>query len=89
MKRRRKEEIDHENKYEGATEDYIATNYFHEQYHYPCCWITLEVALGFYSVLGSETTRVTAVKEQILIQYLGLGWELAHHAWSKGRRTFY
>ena len=28
------------------------------------------------------------MKEQILIRYLGLGWELDHHAWSDGGRTF-
>ncbi len=25
------------------------------------------------------------MKEQILIQYLGLGWEEAHHPWSKNK----
>ena len=81
VKRRRKEEIALEKKYEDATEDYIAVVCFHEQYHSPRCWLTLEVAAEFYSALGSETARLAAVKEHILIWYLGLGWELAHHAW--------
>ena len=62
--------------------------YIHEKYHSPCCWITLEVAAEFYSDLGSETAIIAAVKDQIIIRYLGLGWELAHHAWSEGGRTF-
>ena len=77
------------NKYEDATDDYIVVICFNEKYHPPRCWLTLEVAAKFYSALGSETARLAAVKEQILIRYLGLGWELAHHAWSEGGRTLY
>ena len=47
------------------------------------------MAAEFYSALGSKTARLAAVKEQILIRYLGLGWELAHHNWSEGGRTFF
>jgi hypothetical protein len=28
------------------------------------------------------------VKEQILIRYLGLGWEEAHHLWSKNKHQY-
>ena len=28
------------------------------------------------------------MKEQILIRYLGLGWEEAHHPWSKNRHQY-
>ena len=62
--------------------------YFHEQYHSPRCWLTLEVVAEFYSALGSETAIIAAVKEQIIIRYLGLGWGFAHHDWSEGERTF-
>jgi len=31
---------------------------------------------------------LNAVKEQILIQYRGLGWKEAHHPWSKNGITF-
>ena len=43
----------------------------------------------FYSDLGIETAIRAAVKEHILILYLGLRWELAHHAWYEGERTLY
>ena len=87
MKLRRKYEVALENKYEYATEDYIVAIYFHEQYHSPCCWLTLEVAAEFYSALGSETASFATVKEHILIRYMGLEWELAHHDWSEGGRN--
>ena len=67
MKRRRKEEIALEKKYEDATKDYIDAIYFLEQYHSPHCWLTLEVAAEFYSDMGSKTARIAAVKEQIPI----------------------
>ena len=88
MKRRRKEEIGFEKKYEDAIDDYIVAIYSDDKYHSPRCWLTLEVEAEFYSALGSETARLAAVKEQITIRYLGLGWELSHHAWSEGRSNF-
>ncbi len=36
----------------------------------------------------SKSTRLNAVKEQMLICYLGLGWDDAHHPWSKSGVTF-
>ena len=32
--------------------------------------------------------RLVEMKEKILIQYLGLGWKLDHHAWSEGLMNF-
>ena len=42
----------------------------------------------FYRQLKSETVKLAAVKEQILVRYLGLGWREVHHAWSDDRNTF-
>ena len=89
MKCRRKEEIGFEKKYEDAIDDYIVAIYSDDKYHSPRCWLTLEVAAEFYSDMGSETARLAAMKEQIFIWYLGLGWELAHHDWYEGGRTLY
>ncbi len=36
----------------------------------------------------SESARLNAVKEQIWICYLGLGWEDVHHPWYKSGVTF-
>ena len=87
-KRRRKEEIALDKKYKDATEEYIVALYFFEQYHSPRCWTCVDTARIFYLKLKSETARLAAVKEQILIRYLGLGWVEAHHAWSEEGATF-
>ena len=86
--RRRKEEIALEKKYKDASEDHIVAIYFFKQYDSPRCWITKEMTEEFYSDLKYESRRLTAVKEQILIRYLGLGWGDAHHPWSKCDTTF-
>ena len=89
-KRRRKEEIALEKQYEDATEDYIVAIYFFEQYHSPRCWLTANVANEVYLELKikSETARLGAVKEQILIRNLGLGWEDANHPWLAVGHTY-
>ena len=87
-KRRRKEEIAQEKKIAIAEEDYIVAVYCFEQYFSPRCWLTVIRAREVYRDLGSEAARLAAVKEQILIRYLGLGWEEAHHDWSKDEVTF-
>ena len=40
------------------------------------------MANDYYHQLNSESSRLAAVKEQILSRYLGLGWTKAHHPWS-------
>ena len=80
--RLKKEEIAHKKKIDITQEEYIVAMEFWEQYHSPCCWTTASMAMSVYNQLKSETARLNAVKEQILIRYLGLGWEDAHHPWS-------
>ena len=48
----------------------------------------MEYAQSVYGKLKSESARLNAVKEQILICYLGLRCEDAHHPWSKSGVTF-
>ena len=50
--------------------------------------MTVEEATEIYSRLPNEAQRLKAVKEQILICYLGLGWNEAHHPWSSGGTTY-
>ena len=87
-KRRNKEEERLEVLYDSAMEMCIVAMYFFDQYHSQRCWMTPETAQYFYDKLGSESKRLDAVKEQILIRYLGLGWAEAHHAWSENERGF-
>ena len=79
---RRKREIMMEKKLKDAEEHYIVALYFYEQYDSPRCWTTVRIANDYYCQLNSESARLAAVKEQILIRYLGLGWTKAHHPWS-------
>ena len=77
-----------EKQIETCREDYIVAIELWEQYNSPQCWKTVEYALSVYEQLKSETARLNAVKEQILICCLGLGWEDAHHPWSKSGVAF-
>jgi len=86
--RQQKEEIARRKKIATCREEYIVAIELWEQYHSPRCWKTVEYAQSVYGQLKSETARLNAVKEQILIRYLGLGWERAHHPWSKSGVTF-
>ncbi len=38
--------------------------------------------------MGSEAAKLHEIKEQHFIQTLGLGWEDAHHPWSKNGMTY-
>ena len=84
----RKEEIATERQLEGTQDEYIVAVYLLKQFNSPCCWRTIKRAEYFYKRLKSKTARLRAVKEQILIRYLGCGWEEAHHPWSSGNGTY-
>ena len=86
--RQRKEEIMMERKLGKAQEEFIVAIYFYEQYHSPRCWVTTEKAMQEYGKIKSDAQKLKAVKEQILIRYLGLGWEKAHHPWSQAGKSF-
>jgi len=79
-KRPMKEEIGLRKQYENTTEEYAVAIYFYKQYHSSQCWLTEKDAKETYLKLGNESAILTAVKEQILIRYLGLGWVEVHHA---------
>jgi len=84
----RKAEIAMEKKLDETQKEYIDAIECYEQYHSPRCWMTVEDAKNIYNALGSESARLKAVQEQILIRFLGLGWEKAHHPWSKDSVAF-
>jgi hypothetical protein len=44
--------------------------------------------LDEFEKLTSKKEKIECVKEQILISYLGLGWEEAHHPWSKYKHVY-
>ncbi len=59
--------------------DLINISYLHQKYFSPRCWKTLHQALDVFEQLTSKKEKIECVKEQILIRYLGFGWEEAHH----------
>jgi len=54
----------------------------------PSVWKTIEEASDIYAELPTEVQQMKAVKEQILLRYLGLVWKEAHHSWSSEGTTF-
>jgi hypothetical protein len=56
--------------------------YLHEQYFSPACWKTVNVARKNFAQLKTKKDKLSNVKDQILMRYIGLGWEEAHHPWS-------
>ncbi len=53
-------------------------SYLHHKYFSPRCWKTVQQALDEFEKLSSKKDKIECVKEQLLIRYLGLGWEKAH-----------
>ena len=47
----------------------------------------VQKALDEYGKLSTKKERLKYGKEQILISYLGLGWEEAYHPWSKNKHV--
>ena len=73
-------------KLQSTERDLINISYLHHKYSSPHCWKTVRQALVEFNKLSSKKDKIECVKEQILIRYLGLGWEEAHHLWSKNKR---
>ncbi len=68
--------------------DLINISYLHQKYFSPCCWKTVCQALDEFEKLTSKKEKMECVKEQILIRYLGFGWEEGHHPWPKNKHQY-
>jgi hypothetical protein len=44
--------------------------------------------LDEFEKLASKKNKIECMKEEILIRCLGLGWEEAHHPWSKNKHQY-
>jgi hypothetical protein len=75
-------------KLKSTEKDLINMSYLHQHYFSPHCWKTIQQALDEFENLTSKKDKIECVKEQILIRYLGLGWEETHHPWSKNRHQY-
>ena len=83
-KSEQKEKLAKEKKLKASREDFMNASYFHQQYNSPCCSMTAPQAFREFDKLTTNAARYQYLKEQILIRYVGLGWEEAYHPWSKG-----
>ena len=73
----------------ATEEEFIDVLYLFQRYHSPRCWKTKEEAFEIIGQLKFKKDRLSSVNEQILIRYIGLGWEEAHQPWSrKGHGTY-
>ena len=81
--RRRKEELAAEVGRHNATEQYIDRLYYYEMWGAPACWKTASKADTELTKLESRSAKLAALKEQIRIRVLGLGWSDLSTAWSK------
>ena len=69
----------HGKKLDTTKDELIDTSYLHQQYHSPRFWLTEEQPFETFDKLKFKKDRMRFIKEQILICYLGFGWEVAHH----------
>ncbi len=75
-------------KLKSMEKDIINISYLYQKYFSPHCWKTVCQALGEFKKLTSKKNKIECVNEQISIIYLGLGWEEAHHSWSKNKHQY-
>ena len=75
-------------KFVSSRKKFKEASWLHQQYKSPRCWSTRKQALEEFNKLPSHTQQLKYVKEQILMRYLGCGWERAYHPWSKNGTTY-
>ncbi len=75
-------------KLQSTEKNLINISYLYQKYFSPRCWRTVCQALDEFEKLTLKKEKIECVKEQILIRYLGLGWEEAHHPWSKNKHIY-
>eukprot|EP00956_Cyclotella_meneghiniana_P008423 scaffold11328_cov66-Cyclotella_meneghiniana.AAC.8 len=73
---------------EKAKEAYIRAWELIEIYRSERGWKTLSQSWRTFNQLSSESARLRAVKQQIVIRWKGFGWDEAAHAWSKDQRPY-
>ena len=86
--RRRKEELALEVGRHNATEQYVDKLYYHEKWGSAACWKTVAVAERELEKCSSKSAKLDALKEQIKIRTLGLGWADLTTPWSKDGAAF-
>jgi hypothetical protein len=83
-----KEKFAREKEMKTSMQHFMNASYLHQQYNSLCCSMTLSAVFREMDKLKTNASQYRYLKKQILIQYLGLGWEEAYHPWSKGGYIF-
>ena len=84
----KRHQLEHEKNIINAEEKYIESCNFYDRHNSERCWKNAEDAWEVFDQLNSESARVKAVKEQIMIRTKGSGWDDAAHPWSKNGQAF-
>ncbi len=84
-----KEEMIKTKNMEKATEKYIEGMCYRKMYESAACLKgDVRVINRELKKLTSDTARYDALKENIMIQVIGLGWDWCKHAWSKNGQKY-
>ena len=71
-----------------ATESYIDTIYYREMYKSVVWWKTISEVKRELKKLKSKTAKLNALKENIRMRVIGLGWKDFATPWSKNGEKF-
>ena len=81
--KQKKKEALLKNKLKKAATAYAQKLTFLEMYHSSACWRTAQDVKKIFRQLTSKSAKLEAIKDQIKMRVIGLGWKDLHHAWSK------
>jgi hypothetical protein len=80
---RKKEEMIEKKSLEKAKKDLVEASYYWEMYHSDVCWKGKQTIVGKMLVwLKSELAKFKALKENIRMHVIGLGWKQFAITWS-------
>ena len=86
--KQRKQELLRRKKLLAAQSEYADALAYIEMFHSAACWRTSRDVHKNFNGLKSETAQREAMKEQIRIRVIGLGWKDLSHAWSQNGVAF-
>ncbi len=81
--KRKKEEMIRKKSLEKAKEDLVEASYYWEMYHSDICWKGKQSIVGkMLGRLKLESAKIEALKENIRMRVIGLGWKQFAITWS-------
>jgi hypothetical protein len=83
-----KREMLRKRKLVAAQGEYANALTYLDVYYSSACWKDVTMCKKEFASLGSKTAKLAAVKEQLRIRTVGLGWTDLHHPWSKNGEDY-